>query len=403
MADELQRLVENLGNRLKRSVAVDDPQLRLLAYSPHVGEVDPARTGSILRRSVSRALIEYCYECGAGTATDLFTLPARPELGMDIARIGMPVYHQQSLLGFVWLLASDGPVTEEHAEAVRQEAETVRLIIHRQYLLGELTRGRERELTRDLLTGEPDVCTRAAEQLVVENLFSARPAAALVVALTRADEPLTDQDHLALAAGVEFGRTRSTLHQALTLERPDHAILLFADSDPDAREPSAKIGHAVRERVLAETGSGVECWVGLGAPRKRLADVHASYTDARRAAEVARVVRVLGPVVHYSELGVYGLLAELPVERLTDSLHPGLRRLLEREKAGDDALVLTLETFLGNAGDVKRTSDQLHIHRTSLYYRLKRIQEITGLDLSGGDDRLTLQLGIKIARLVEVR
>jgi len=45
----------------------------------------------------------------------------------------MPVHHHGALLGFVWLLASDGPVSEEHTDALRQAAETVALIMHREY------------------------------------------------------------------------------------------------------------------------------------------------------------------------------------------------------------------------------------------------------------------------------
>lgn len=402
MTYELQRLVENLGNRLNRSVAVDDPELRLLAYSPHVGTVDSARTGSILARSVPRAVVDYVYERGAGEAADLFTVPACATLGLDISRIGMPVHHQDALLGFVWMLDSDGPVTDEQATAVRHAAETVAVMLHREYLIGELSRGRERELVRDLLTDEADVRARAADQLITENLVCPGPAAALVIALDRGGEPLTDQDRLALAAGIEFGRSRRSQRQALTLERPDHGVLLLTQDGPNGRKSSMELGQALRARVLSEAAAGVDCWVGVGGARSHLADVHGSYTDARHAAEVARVVRVLGPVVHHGELGVYGLLAELPTRRLADNLHPGVRRLLDRDTGGD-ALVHTVETYLDNAGEVKRTSDQLHIHRTSLYYRLKRVQEITGLDLSVGDDRLALQLGMKIARLVEAR
>jgi sugar diacid utilization regulator len=403
VAYELQRLVENLSNRLNRSVAVDGPGLHLLAYSPHLGAVDSARTGSILKRSVHPDLVDYVYQRGAGKATDLFTVPACAELGLDIARIGMPVHHQDSLLGFVWMLASDGPVTDEQADAVRRAADTVAVMLHREYLIGELSRGRERELTRDLLTDQAGVRARAAAQLITENLFSAGPAAVLVVALARGGgAPLTDQDRLAIAAGVEFGRSKRTPRQALTLERPDHGVLLLSQDGPKARKSTLELGHAIRERVLAEAADGVECWVGLGGTHADPADLYDSYLHARRAADVARVVGVLGPVVRHGELGVYGLLAELPTRLLADNLHPGVRLLLDRDD-GDDALVSTVETFLDNAGEVKRTSDQLHIHRTSLYHRLKRVQAISGLDLSVGDDRLALQLGLKIARLVEPR
>jgi DNA-binding PucR family transcriptional regulator len=82
-------------------------------------------------------------------------------------------------------------------------------------------------------------------------------------------------------------------------------------------------------------------------------------------------------------------------------IHPGLRSLIEKGSRGD-SLVQTLEVFLDSAGDVRAASEQLFAHRTSLYYRLRRIQELTGLDLSNGDDRLIAHLGLRIARLTGV-
>lgn len=403
MSSELQRLVDNLGTRLHRSVAIDDPELRLMAYNAHETEVDTARSGSIMQRSVPRTLRDYAYECGADTATDLFELPARPDLGVDITRIGIPVRHQNALLGFLWLLSSEGNIDAEQAGVLRQACETAALILHREHLLGELARGRERELTRDLLTSDEVTREHTAEQLITENLFVSQPVNCIVVQLTPADEKLTDQDRLALAAGIEFGRKRLPQRHALALERTDHAILLIAQSETLAHDPTLGFGKAIRDQVLTETTAGTDCWVGFSGTCQNLENVNAAYAQARQATEVAQIVRILGPVVRHSDLGIYGLLAEMPFERLTTNVPPGLRRLLDSATTANDDLVRTLETFLDNAGEVKRTSEKLHIHRTSLYYRLKRIQETTGLSLSSGDDRLNLHLGLKIARLIEHR
>ena len=40
----------------------------------------------------------------------------------------------------------------------------------------------------------------------------------------------------------------------------------------------------------------------------------------------------------------------------------------------------------------------LHLHRATLYRRLARVEEITGLDLSRGDDRLLAHLGLRLYR-----
>lgn len=59
----------------------------------------------------------------------------------------------------------------------------------------------------------------------------------------------------------------------------------------------------------------------------------------------------------------------------------------------------TAEVFLDCAGQASRTAAALGIHRQTLYYRLSRIQQITGLDLNDGEDRLLLHMAVKRARL----
>jgi DNA-binding PucR family transcriptional regulator len=61
--------------------------------------------------------------------------------------------------------------------------------------------------------------------------------------------------------------------------------------------------------------------------------------------------------------------------------------------------VRTLECYLTHAGDTQATARALHVHRTSLYHRLRRVEQLAMVDLSSGDERLVLHLGLKVARL----
>ncbi|WP_327586923.1 helix-turn-helix domain-containing protein [Nonomuraea sp. NBC_00507] len=403
MASALQRLIDSLGDRLGRSVAIDDPGIRLLAYSSHAGGFDSARLESIMRRRVSDAIVTYVHGLGLLESRDLVMVPARPDLGLDADRMVMPIRHEDKLLGFLWLLLTDGPVTDAHVRAVRQAGEQAALIMHREYLLGELSRGRQRELARDLLSDDSDLRADAAGRLIEEELVVAGYVTALMVTVTHTmDEPLAERDRLALAAGLDRGRRRLAPGNGIQLARPDHGILIVVHAGRPVPGDMEELAEAIREQVIAESGRARdECWIGIGEPRSALVSAYESYREARAATNVARVVRVLGPVVRYSRLGVYGLLAELPPNRLARSLHPGLRALLDHD-GGNEGLVRTLETFLDNAGDVKRTSEHLRIHRASLYYRLRRIEEIAGIRLSSGDDRLAVHLALKVARLIEL-
>jgi DNA-binding PucR family transcriptional regulator len=100
-------------------------------------------------------------------------------------------------------------------------------------------------------------------------------------------------------------------------------------------------------------------------------------------------------VALWADLRAARLLTALP-ETALDDVPAGLRQLLE---GGHEQLVLTLETYLDHAGDVKSTAAALWLHRTSLYYRLRRIEEVASVDLSRGEDRLLCHVALRLARL----
>ena len=117
---------------------------------------------------------------------------------------------------------------------------------------------------------------------------------------------------------------------------------------------------------------------------------------AVRSARVAARLPALGDVARWSELGVYRVLSMVdPLD--VRAVHPGLPRLLDSD--GAQVLVDTLETYLDLAGNAHATAERLQLHRTTLYYRLQRVEQLAGTDLKDGHERLCLHLALKLARL----
>ncbi|WP_186526281.1 PucR family transcriptional regulator [Leekyejoonella antrihumi] len=407
MASDLQRLVDHLGTRLHRSVAIDDPSIRLLAYTSHTGEVDRARTESIMRRRVSTELTSYLGAQSPSHADDLFTVPACPAIGLETDRIGMPILYEDSMLGYLWLIGSDGPVTGQDAESVREASRQAALILHRERLTVEVTRSRERELVRDLVSPDASLRAEAADELIEEDLIVAGQISAIVATADHGpSEPLSEQQRLALHIAVDYGQHQLALKHALALNRPDHSLLLITQdgSQPAKSAALEQLAQKVHQRLTLELRSqpAPSGWVGIAGAHRNLTDAHHAYHEARRAADVARITGALGTVVPYSRLGVYALLAKLPPHELAEGIHPGVRPLLDPDSTHRD-LIETVQVYLDNAADAQRTAAELHIHRATLYYRLRRIEDLSGLDLSRGDDRLAIHLSLKLAQLTQLR
>ncbi|GAA2446933.1 hypothetical protein GCM10010421_43260 [Streptomyces glaucus] len=128
-------------------------------------------------------------------------------------------------------------------------------------------------------------------------------------------------------------------------------------------------------------------------PRAGLAELGAAWREASAAARAALAEPRLGPVAEWASIGPYRLLTALPPGAARDPAAGALLAPAHRE------LARTAEAYLDCAGQAARTAAALGIHRQTLYYRLSRVEQLTGLDLDDGEDRLLLHMALKAARL----
>ncbi|MEE1801129.1 MULTISPECIES: helix-turn-helix domain-containing protein [unclassified Streptomyces] len=97
-------------------------------------------------------------------------------------------------------------------------------------------------------------------------------------------------------------------------------------------------------------------------------------------------------------LHAWRMVAEAPPELDPAEIHPGVDAL-RRQKTLD--LLITARTFLDLGGDVQATAHALHLHRTTLYYRLDRIRALTSVDLRTGAARHDLDLALRLTAFRE--
>jgi DNA-binding PucR family transcriptional regulator len=141
--------------------------------------------------------------------------------------------------------------------------------------------------------------------------------------------------------------------------------------------------------------------IGYSEPCEQLTDAHRAHEHARLALKVAACAPEHGSPAGWAGLGAYRMLARAAESPgAADLLHPGIPQLFALQ--AKESLVATLETYLDNGCDTKLTAEALFLHRASLYYRLQRIEALTGASLKSGADRLALHASLKLARLLGV-
>jgi sugar diacid utilization regulator len=168
-------------------------------------------------------------------------------------------------------------------------------------------------------------------------------------------------------------------------------IVVLADADGPRRGDWERLRGAVQR----EAGRR-RCRVGVGDRCTRVADFPHSYRQAQLAIRVQEATGAVPQVAVFDELGVYQLFGELTdLEALEDFVTKWLGPLLDYDERKHSDLVLTLDRYLTAGGNYDASARAIGTHRSTLKYRLKRIREISHLDLRDPDTLFNLQLATR--------
>jgi GAF domain-containing protein len=370
--DELEHLTE-LGETLARAEvlgellpAVAERGARLLrAKDCHLYLLDPASEQLRLRASAPR---------GASARAEI----GLAELGPEVARSGrsasvaVPLVANDELLG---LLAATGTSEVDLARAV---ANQTAVAIKKIELIERLT---EKNLIKDffeqLAGGEaiPGLEGRAA------RLGCDLDQRYLVLAAS----PPSDELERALAAaapGSLFDRRDDSERALLRVpsDGPDRLLAAIRELQPQLESPAS---------------------IGLSNVCRGAASFAAGFEEARHALLGTTVLQGTPGVMTYEELGPYKYLLRMPFDGgVRDAHRDAVARVAEYDRQRSTALLRTLEEFLRRRGNISATAEALYVHPNTLRQRLRRIGELSGLDLRK-DDWLMVEIAVKMVRLHE--
>ncbi|WP_190086908.1 PucR family transcriptional regulator [Streptomyces longisporoflavus] len=396
-SDALQRLVEELAAKLRRSVVVDDPLVRFICSSRHFEDADPVRIRSLLQGRADSEIIRYVLDQGVAQWTKPGFIAGRDDLGL-LTRYCVPLRERGHLLGLLMVVSPDGRLTPGETEAIARTSARVAAQMYAEHAAADADEAQERELLSALLGASATARNTARERLRDSGVLpDAGHAVVTVVQVAPSPEP-PGQVEVALRGALE-GLTRTRSAHGLLTVGAERAVLLQVGDRPVSGRELTEQSLRVIEALDTFLDASAAPVLGIGGRQSGVADAWTSYEQAVVAARAARRMPRLKRVGDWEELGEFAVLLQLPDHALNDSLLPkSLRTLLEA--AGGQRLEETLRSFLEHAGSIPRTAEALQIHRTSLYYRLRQIQEVTGLDLDSGDDRLVLHLGLRVRDLL---
>ncbi|MGC0206401.1 PucR family transcriptional regulator [Streptomyces levis] len=452
---DYQELVDEISELLGAPATLENRDFELIAFGAYDSEgdldpsaLDPVRTRSILTRRSTAAVRAWFEGFGITRATGPVRIPPTPEAGVYRGRICLPVRHRGVVHGYVWLLDDDpGPSERQLSAAMAVTARIGALLADEAQHGADLSRElravltAERDWQRDMAVAElrtalgpradaphtvvcvapwpsadpddaPSVRTMPGAAALCTLPWGATDQCVAVLVRLRSADVLTPAT---TAANRLLERARGTTAPG-TPGRPAGGGAGAARGRDDgfraasgargaggpvagAGGPVAGAGGPVAGAGTPVAGAGTRV-AGAGGPvagvataGAGLAGLGTAWREASAAARAALAEPRLGPVAEWAAIGPFRLLTALPAEVARD---PAVQTLLvpaHRE------LARTAEVYLDCAGQAARAAAELGIHRQTLYYRLSRIEKLTGLDLDDGEDRLLLHMALKGARL----
>jgi len=151
---------------------------------------------------------------------------------------------------------------------------------------------------------------------------------------------------------------------------------------------------ALRSAVAAAGGSG--CRVGVGGLCGEPGELANSYQQALLALRLQKGGLVPDRTMTYEDLGMFrALLHPETAGAVEDFVRDWLGALIDYDARKGGDLVHTLSVYLERGGSHAAAAEALSVHRSTLRYRLDRIREILGRDLSQADIRFNLQLATR--------
>jgi sugar diacid utilization regulator len=283
------------------------------------------------------------------------------------------------VLGLLVLYDASGTATEADLFALSHASTVLSVELQKVRSIAWAELRSRRELTDELLVGTAGEGAVSRGAALGHDLK--RPQQ--VVAISWDRHPNEDLLHSMIVA------MEAKLDMAfLVAWRSQMALLIAPETDRWEQAHSAAQGC---------TGIGAtQISMGVGAASDHLRGIPRSCLEATQSLSVRSASETPSGVTVFGELGVFRVLAAASTNpELQSFVQDWLGSLIDYDEQHGSDLVPTLSAFLESGGHYDQTASARNIHRSTLRYRLSRIRELSGLDLSDIDTRFNLQVATR--------
>src|SRR5574341_147427 len=384
---DLAAITETLANILERSVLIEGTTHEVLATT-QVGPMDENRLRTV---EAGRTLPEVAYRLRKrGVYQQLqekkrpLRLGTMPDIGMWMERVVAPIVAGGEVLGYIWIVAGDHPLTDLDELAIDHAATVAALALLKDQAVRESQQAMRGDLLTQLLRPEAEIDAATLERARSLGHHAERSHQVLFVI----GAPPAGSRMGQLAARLDSW-LRGIRQWGLAVAR-ERGVVLVIESN------SNEVGQELAERIANEIGHpAFPVVVGVSSVQPDEKSLRHVYDEAVECAEIATRLNSAKVVGHWN-LGLLDWLYHLPPEAVQGNAYLAkVQALAEHDAKTNSDLVKTLEAYLEYGGALAEAAAAINVHRNTLLYRLGRIEEIANVDLKEVKQRLNLHVALK--------
>jgi hypothetical protein len=380
----LKQLAVKLADLVGQSVSIENERFEALA-SHNIADVDEARRYTLSEGYTDPRLISALEERGIlGQIRRTLRpvhIPQMADVGLEMERILAPVVVHGSIYGYVWIIADDRPISELDGLAIESGATIAALMLLHQEALQSAEASLKGGLLAQLIEGESSKQAVLAGQAVRYGVDLNEPYLLLMI------EPGVDRGSQRLMQ-LYRQMNRLSTNWRVIIGQFAGEVLVLAQASLDLA--------ALTESIH---GQGGKLRVSVSGMQRGIERVVVAHAQCRDALQIAQRLEDTRPTIYFEQLGYLYTLFRAGTGALDANPYvPAVRRLMGE---GQTDLFHTLEVYLDAGGNGVLAAELLCIHRSTLNYRLTRIEELCAVKLNDPQARTNLQIALKLLRLFD--
>ncbi|MFW5891692.1 MAG: PucR family transcriptional regulator [bacterium] len=140
--------------------------------------------------------------------------------------------------------------------------------------------------------------------------------------------------------------------------------------------------------------------LGVGEQVDNLYEVNKSFQQSKKAVNLSKKINEKKKIYFYKDLKYYKVLDQIKNKKIVNEfIKENISEIKIYDENNSSDLLLTLKKYIKNNCNIRKTADEMYLHYNTIKKRLKKLEEVTGLDLSDNETLFNLSLAIKLSNI----